>query len=111
MKKEEVMSNVLDSATTESTDTPLDRAAKLVAAACASSSNLVKVVSFEPELLTIPPQLFLFNFKAVGITDDGHLRVFRQFLIQLLPNKFTPFLVEDKLPLGPDLVIGPVVHY
>src|SRR5690349_4239128 len=91
-------------------ETPLQHAAKVVAAACAASSNFVKVVSLDP-LTTVPATLFLTSFKSVLIQDESHLDIFRQHLMLLLPDKFGPDLQPNNLPLSPDLLIGPVVNY
>jgi hypothetical protein len=91
-------------------ETPLEFAAKHVAAACAAASNLVRVISFEP-LTTAPAQLFLLSFKAVGIITSEQIALFRAHLIQFMPAKFAPLLQDNQLPLGPDTNIGGIVHY
>ena len=99
-----------DIAKEKTMETPLQRAAKVVASACAASSNFVKVVSLDP-LKTVPETLFLNTFKSVLIQDQDHMDIFRQHLLLLLPDKFAPDLQPNNLPLSPDLLIGPVVNY
>lgn len=85
-----------------------DRASLAVASACAISSTFVKVVSTDP-LTTLPSNLFLLAFKAVGIIDDAHIAIFRASLVSLLPDKVKAG--AQAMPLNPDLMIGLVVNH
>ena len=76
-----------------------------VAIACATTSTLVKVIKLKP-LTTAPPNLFELTFEQVGINDDTRVRIFRQTLIQLLPQIIDGLSDMD---LSPKVIIGLVV--
>lgn len=78
-----------------------------VAIACATTTNLVKVIKLKP-LTASPPNLFDITFAQVGISDDARIRVFRQILIQLLPEIIDGL---QEMDLSPAIVIGLVVDH
>jgi hypothetical protein len=84
--------------------TGLDVAGRVVAVACATASNFVKITSLDP-LAIEPDNLFLLTFSAIGVTDTG---TFLAALIHQLPQ-FQAQLTGMSLSSGTQ--IGLVVNF
>lgn len=87
---------------------PLQRASKAVAIACASTTTFVKIISFSPFKVS-PNNLMKLRFKEVGIISDAQMEAFRQTLIHLLPDELMGDL--QKMELSPEIIIRLVVDH
>jgi hypothetical protein len=89
-------------------DSPTQQAAKAVAISCAASTTFVKIISFNPFVIS-PNNLFKMTFSSVGLISDAQMEAFRHTLITVLPDALLGDI--EKLDLAPGIVTGLVVNH